>query len=324
MILAGDIGGTHTRLALYENQNGTLRVNTQLIYQSAEHKSLDEVVAAFMHDHLQVESACFAVAGPVKAQRSVISNTGWAVDALALVTLLKAKTVYLINDVEAIAYGISALTAADLVVVNEGVAVTGNRAVIAAGTGLGEAGLHWEGKTHRALASEAGHADFAARGDLQIDLLRFLSAKFGRVSYERVLSGPGLVNVYEFLRQMRKEPEPKWLAEELKVSDPAVVISQAALSGRSGLCERALDLFMEVYAAEAGNCALRFSAFNGLFIAGGIAMKVLPKFQEPAFLKTFTNKGRMAEVLRSIPVSIVKNESIGLLGAAQYLSADGH
>ena len=158
---------------------------------------------------------------------------------------------------------------------------------------------------------------------MQIDLLRFLSAKFGRVSYERVLSGPGLVNVYEFLRQMRKEPEPKWLAEELKVSDPAVVISQAALSGRSGLCERALDLFMEVYAAEAGNCALRFSAFNGLFIAGGIAMKVLPKFQEPAFLKTFTNKGRMAEVLRSIPVSIVKNESIGLLGAAQYLSADG-
>ena len=135
MILAGDIGGTHTRLALYENQNGTLRVNTQLIYQSAEHKSLDEGVAAFIHDHLQVESACFAVAGPVKAQRSVISNTGWAVDALALVTLLKAKTVYLINDVEAIAYGISALTAADLVVVNEGVAVTGNRAVIAAGTG---------------------------------------------------------------------------------------------------------------------------------------------------------------------------------------------
>ena len=322
MILVGDIGGTNTRLALYEQREGGLRPATETNYKSRDHASLDEMALDFVTKaKLPVERACFGVAGPVKNGRISASNLAWIVDSRTLARILHLDRVYLLNDLQAIAYGVMALSPGDVTVLRKGQPVEGNRAVIAAGTGLGEAGLFWDGARLYPFASEGGHADFAPRNDLELELFRYLHAKFGHVSYERILSGPGLVNVYQFLRDTKRDPEPDWLTQEFAHGDPGAVISRFALSGKSALCEHALDLFIDVYGAEAGNCALRFMALNGIFIAGGIAPKILPKFSDPRFLAAFTSKGRLNTLLESIPVSVVTNEKVGLLGSAHYATA---
>jgi glucokinase len=194
---------------------------------------------------------------------------------------------------------------------------TGNRAVIAAGTGLGQAGMFWDGRQHQVFACEGGHTDFGPRNDLEIELLRYLLAKFGRVSYERVLSGPGLVNIYHFLRDTRRGDEPKWLAEAMTIGDPAAAISRAALQGKSPICEQALDIFVAIYGAEAGNLALKILATGGIFLTGGIAPKILPKLSSSIFLNAFLDKGRMRPLVESVPVQVIVNENTGLLGAAR-------
>jgi glucokinase len=318
-ILAGDIGGTNTRLALYKSSGRNLKFVSELTYPSRNYPGLAEIVVAFVRQtRAKVDLACFGIAGPVKEGRSVTSNLAWIVDAQQLANVLKLQKAFLLNDLESIAYGTLALTPQDCVTLREGTAFTGNRAIIAAGTGLGEAGLFWDGSTHRPLASEGGHADFAARNELEIELLRFLISKFQHVSYERILSGPGLVNLYEFFRDAKREPEPPWLREELAQSDPGVVISRNALSGKSPLCERALTLFVQIYGAEAGNTVMRFMAVNGLYIAGGIAAKILPMFSRPEFLDAFDHKGRLQKLLALVPVRVVTNEKVGLLGAAHF------
>lgn len=322
MILVGDIGGTNTRLAFYEQRDGNLHPALEKNFKSRDHGSLDEMVLDFVDKAAEhVDRACFGVAGPVKDGRISASNLAWIVDSRTLARILRLDKVYLLNDLQAIAYGVMALQPADVTVLRKGQAVAGNRAVIAAGTGLGEAGLFWDGERLHPFASEGGHADFAPRNDLELELFRFLHAKFGHVSYERILSGPGLVNVYHFLRDTGRGSEPAWLAEEFAHGDPGAVISRFALNGRSPLCEHALDLFIDVYGAEAGNCALRFMALDGVFIAGGIAPKILPKFSDPRFLAAFTEKGRLNKLLESIPVSVVTNEKVGLLGSAHYATA---
>ncbi|HEV2112716.1 MAG TPA: glucokinase [Terriglobales bacterium] len=322
MILVGDIGGTNTRLALYEQREEGLRPARELNYKSRDHASLDEMVLDFVtKSRLPVERACFGVAGPVKDGRISASNLAWIVDSRTLARILHLDRVYLLNDLQAIAYGVMALSPGDTTVLRKGQPAEGNRAVIAAGTGLGEAGLFWDGARLHPFASEGGHADFAPRNQLEIELFGYLYARFGHVSYERILSGPGLVNVYQFLRDTGRDPEPAWLAEEFAHADPGAVISRFALAGKSPLCEHALDLFIDVYGAEAGNCALRFMAVNGIFIAGGIAPKILPIFSGPRFLAAFTNKGRLNTLLESIPVSVVTNEKVGLLGSAHYATA---
>jgi len=216
------------------------------------------------------------------------------------------------------AWGIGALQPADMVTLNLGVQnAGGNRAVIAAGTGLGQAGMFWDGRQHQVFACEGGHTDFGPRNDLEIELLRYLLAKFGRVSYERVLSGPGLVNIYHFLRDTGRGQEPKWLAEAMTVGDPAAAISQSALNGKSSLSEQALDMFVAIYGAEAGNLALKILATGGIFVTGGIAPKILPKLSNKLFLDAFLDKGRMRPLLESMPVQVIVNENIGLLGAAR-------
>jgi glucokinase len=195
--------------------------------------------------------------------------------------------------------------------------------VIAPGTGLGEAGLFWDGKRHHVFACEGGHTDFGPQGDLQIELVRFLHARFGHVSYERVLSGPGLVNVYEFLRDTGCEKESAEFAAALKKGDPAAVISRAALDGGNPLAEKALDLWIEVYGAEAANLALKVMATGGLFLAGGISPKILAKLKGPVFMKSFVEKGRLRPLLEAIPVQVVINEKAGLLGAARCASVRG-
>jgi glucokinase len=241
------------------------------------------------------------------------------VDAGHLAHELGVKTVDLLNDLEANAYGIAALEANDFVVLNHGAPnASGNAAVIAAGTGLGEAGLYWDGTQHHPFACEGGHADFAPQNELQVELLLYLRKKFGHVSWERVVSGPGLHNIYGFLRDTGRGEEPAWLVEAMRQKDPSAVISQAGLEGRSALCAQALDLFVLLYGAEAGNLALKIMATTGVFVGGGIAPKIIRKLQGPAFMEAFAAKGRFKWLLETIPVRVILNDKTALLGAARY------
>jgi glucokinase len=268
---------------------------------------------------MPVTHACFGVAGPVMRGRAEVTNLPWTVDAREAAAALRLGEVWLINDLEATAYGIAALPASDFVVLHAGApGATGNAAVIAAGTGLGEAGLLWDGARHRPFACEGGHATFAPTDDVQVRLLQYLLKRYAHVSWERVLSGPGLLSIYEFFRDAGAGEEPTWLRESLREGDPAAVISRAALEGRSPLCARALDLFVALYGAEAGNLALKVLATGGVFLAGGIALKILPKLQEPTFREAFVAKGRARALLEAIPVRVIVNDKAALLGTARY------
>jgi glucokinase len=260
----------------------------------------------------------------VRNGRVETSNLPWVIEQSRLAQQIHLPATLLINDLEASAWGIGALAAGDLVPLNRvsGPAV-GNQGVIAPGTGLGEAGLFWDGKRHHVFACEGGHTDFGPQGDLQIELVRFLQKRFGHVSYERVLSGPGLVNVYEFLRDSGCGKETAEFAAALKNSDPAAVISRAALDGAQPLAEKALDLWIAVYGAEAANLALKVMATGGLYLAGGISPKILAKLKGPLFMQSFLEKGRLRPLLEAIPVQVVTNEKAGLLGAARCASLRG-
>jgi len=318
MILAGDIGGTNARLAYFQPQNGHLRLVSERVFPSREHNELGEIVTQFLDDSgTHPEAACFGIAGPVRNGRVETSNLPWVIEQSRLAKQIHLPATLLINDLEASAWGIGALTAADLVPLNTASGSAGNQAVIAPGTGLGEAGLFWDGSCHHVFACEGGHADFAPQGELQIELLRFLAARFGHVSYERILSGPGLVNVYEFLRDSGREKESSTLAATMQQRDPAAAISQAALAGTDKLAEQTLDLWISIYGAEASNWALKAMATGGLFLAGGISPKILPKLKGPLFMQAFLGKGRMRGLVESMPVQVVINEKAGLLGAAR-------
>jgi glucokinase len=319
MILAGDIGGTNARLAYFQPQNGHLRLISERVFPSREHSELGEIVTEFLHDSgTHPEAACFGIAGPVLNGRVETSNLPWVIEQSRLAKQIELPATLLINDLEASAWGIGALGDGDLVALNHvnGPAI-GNQAVIAPGTGLGQAGLFWDGTRHHVFACEGGHTDFAPRGELQIELLRFLTARFGHVSYERILAGPGLVNVYEFLRDSGCAKESAALASEMQKRDPAAVISRAAMDGTDPLAEKALDLFIMVYGAEASNLALKTMATGGMFLAGGISPKILAKLQGPLFMQAFLDKGRLRPLVESIPVQVVTNEKAGLLGAAR-------
>ena len=325
MILAGDIGGTHARLAYFQSQNGHLHLVSERVFPSREHSELGEIVSQFLNDsNTRPEAACFGIAGPVRNGRVETSNLPWVVEQSRLAKQIHLPATLLINDLEASAWGIAALAAGDFVALNRvsGPAV-GNQAVIAPGTGLGEAGMFWDGTRHQVFACEGGHADFGPQGDLQIELLRFLKARFGHVSYERILSGPGLVNVYEFLRESGCGKESAEFAAALKQGDPAAVISRAALEGSESLAVKALDLWITVYGAEAANLALKVMATGGLFLAGGITPKILAKLTGPLFMKSFLEKGRLRSLLEAIPVQVVTNEKAGLLGAARCAAVAG-
>lgn len=318
MILAGDIGGTNARLAYFQPQNGHLLLVSERVFPSREHRELGEIVTRFLDDSgTQPEAACFGIAGPVRNGRVETSNLPWVIEQSRLAKQIHLPATLLINDLEASAWGIGALSAADLVPLNRVSGTAGNQAVIAPGTGLGEAGLFWDGTRHHVFACEGGHTDFAPQGELQIELLRFLAARFGHVSYERILSGPGLVNVYEFLRDSGREKESSTLAATMRQRDPAAAISQAALAGTDKLAEQTLDLWISIYGAEASNWALKAMATGGLFLAGGISPKILPKLKGPLFMQAFIDKGRMRPLVESMPVRVVTNEKAGLLGAAR-------
>src|ERR1700736_2858369 len=321
MILAGEIGATRTRLAAFETQGNRLQSVVEKNYVSQQHDGLSGVLADFIKtEGIPVHSACLGVAGPVRGGRSKISNLPWTIDAREVAQQLRLTSVGLLNDLEAYAYGVDGLDSKDFITLSEGTEeAEGNRAVISAKTGLGMAGLYWDGFRHHPFACEGGHADFAPRNDLQMELLAYLQKKYGRISCERILSGPGIKNIYDFLRDAHKAEEPEWLRAQMSAApDPPALISQMALESKSAICDQTLSIFVSVFGAETGNCALNFMSTGGIFIGGSIAAKIIRKMNDPVFLESFLDKGRMATILKDMPVKIVANDDSGMIGAARY------
>lgn len=320
LVLAGDIGGTKTTLGYFELKGGILNSKVICTFPSSNYPDFKSILKEFMRDHpADLQGACFGIAGPVTGGVCRTTNLPWVVDASKLKAILQAEEVSLINDMEATAYGIGVLPKTGFAVLNSGHSEPkGNIAVIAAGTGLGEGMLFWDGKSYRAVASEGGHADFAPCNLLEIDLCRHLFNKYGHSSYERVLSGPGLLNIYGFLKDKKFAPEPGWLKEELTHEDPGAVITKNALNNQNKLCVKTLDLFCSIYGAEAGNLALKVLARGGVYLGGGIAPKILSKLQNGVFKKMFLDKGRFSKILSKIPVRVILEEKTALFGAAMY------
>src|SRR5262249_37131864 len=320
MILAGDIGGTNSRIGLFSEAVGRLHLEQETVYPSCAHSGLAEIVKKFLTEHnISVNRAAFGIAGPVLNGIVSTPNLPWVIDQAELSRQSEIEHVSLINDLEAHVWGVDDLEPAGFVTLNAGMPQPGNAALIAAGIGLGEACLDWDGACRRPFASEGGHSDFAPRNDVEIGLLAYLQKKFGRVSYERILSGRGLKNIYDFLRDSGSEQEPASLREELtQAPDPAAVIFKHGLAATSEICTRVLDIFVSVYGAEAGNLALKLMATGGVFVSGGIAARILPKLTTPAFLLAFTAKGRLQPLMEKIPVRVVTNDQVGLIGAARY------
>lgn len=325
MILAADVGGTWTRLGLFDATGGDPVLVAQETVPSREPGGLEAIAGRFVSAHGRpIERACFGVAGPVARGRAHLTILGRELSARRLARALNVETVALVNDLEAAAHGLAALGPADFYTLNPGASdAAGNRAIIAAGTGLGEAGLYWDGSRYHPFATEGGHADFAPRDDLEIELLRYLLVRFGRVSAERVVSGPGLFNIYRFLRDTGRGEEPGWLAEDLSRRDPPRVVSEAALAGRSRLCAQALDRFVSIYGAEAGNLALKTMATGGVLLGGGVAPRIVERLKDGRFMEAFVAKGRLSRVLAATPVRVILNDKTGLLGAARYAAAHG-
>jgi glucokinase len=320
LVLAGDIGGTSARLAYFDTAGGEPALLAEGRFPSREFGGLEEIVGRFAEEHgLQAERACFGIAGPVRHGRVRTPNLPWSVVADELARMLGLAEVQLINDLVANTFGIDLLGPADFAELNQGTADSpGTIAVVSAGTGLGETLAYWDGSAHYPLPGEGGHADFAPRNELEAELLLYLRAEYGRVSTERVVSGPGLRNIYRFLHEVRHQPEAPAVREEMRRGDPAAVISKAALAGTCPLCEQVLDLFVSLYGAEAGNVALRSLATGGVYLGGGIAPKVIERLKGPSFMMAFTAKGRLSPLLETIPVRVILNERTALLGAARW------
>lgn len=322
-VLAGDIGGTKTRLAVFEVEEERLETLFEQSYPSREYDSLDAIVRDFLErSAVDCQRACFGIAGPVQRGRVATTNLPWIIEAGAMADSFRFDTVALINDLQANAWGIDALEEDDFCLLRAGRSdSSGNASIIAAGTGLGEAGLYWDGRRHWPFASEGGHGNFSPHSDLEIELLRYLRERFGHASWERVVSGPGLVNLHDFLRVHRGVPVPEWLGVEMTSGDAAAAISAAAFAERDAVCVEALDLFVRLYGVEAGNHALKIMATGGVYIGGGIAPRILDKLKEPLFMEGFLAKGRMRHLMEGMAVRVILNDRTALYGPALYLAA---
>src|SRR5580692_8257865 len=323
MILAGDVGGTKVDLGLFDFINGKLKPTRDKVFKAKDYSGLEEIVKEFLGTD-QATAACFGVPGPVRNGRLRLTNLPWTLDSRELSLSLGIQHVFLINDLEANGYGIAELSADQIYTLSEGdPSQIGNRALIAAGTGLGEGLLAWNGRIHVPYPSEGGHVDYAPRNEDEIDLLRFLKQKYnGRISFERVVSGMGMTSIYEFLRDVRGVEEPVWLAEKIaSVGDPNSVITEMGLSNKSELCAKTLDMFVSAYGAEAGNLALKVLSVGGLYVGGGIAPRILEKLKDGTFMKAFTDKGRLSQLLVNMPVRVILESRTALMGAAAYAEA---
>jgi len=317
LILAGDIGGTKTRLGLFRLTEAGSRLLTSNTFASKAYGGLESIIDEFLQGGEQISAASFGVAGPVVNGIAVATNLPWKISESSLGRFLNSKKIHLMNDLVANAYGIEIMTGNDFTVLNAGRRTVGSRALLSAGTGLGAAVLFWNGKRYVPSPSEGGHVEFGPKNGLEVDLLRHLLERFGHVSYERVLSGAGLFNIYQFLRDSgRFGSEPGWLSARLVTEDPAAVIAESARSKKSRLCAEALDLFASIYGAAAGNLALQVMTTGGVYIGGGIAPKIIWKLKDGTFMKAFKAKGRLSRIVERIPVRVIMNDRAALLGAA--------
>lgn len=323
MILAADVGGTQTRIGLFDA--GDLhRIHALETFHTQEFSAFAEVIGRYRDRHSEtVDGACAGVAGPVRAGRSETVNLPWVVDCGQLQESLSIDAAWVINDLQATAYGTAGLSDDEVVTLNPGSAnATGNQAVIAAGTGLGEAGLFWDGTRHLPFATEGGHSDFAPQDATDAELLARLRSRYAHVSWERVLSGPGLVNIYEFLRDSGRGEESAAVQEAIRSGDAAAAIALGAEAGNL-LCRATIDRFCRFYGAEAANLALKLMATGGIFLGGGIAAKNAAALQAGGFLEAFRSKGRMSRLVGAIPVRIIMDQLIGLRGAARCAALAG-
>ena len=321
MLLAGDIGGTKTNLAVFSSETGWRKPFAEATYASSNYTDLESLVREFLAQHdFTIDRASFGVAGPVVAGHASITNLPWMMDEQQLQQSLHIPSVRLMNDLDAIAHSIPHLDSQDLYVLNKGQAIPiGAIAVIAPGTGLGEAFLIWDGSQYKAHTSEGGHADFAPANSLQVELLRYLMVRFPHVSFERLCSGKGIPNIYDFLKDSGYAEQPQWLAEQLAaVQDRSPVIVNDALDKEHAceLCIATLNAFVSILAAEASNLALKVLATGGVYIGGGIPPRILSYLQNNQFMQAFTHKGRLTPLLTQMPVHVILNPKVALLGAA--------
>ncbi len=323
MILAGDIGGTKTRLGCFSKKCGPDDPIVRKTYSSQDFPGLEHIVKAFMKEHgISAGRACFGVAGPIKGGRAAITNLSWTIDASVLRHETKIEDVLLLNDLEAMAYAVPHLDASMLEFINPGIPVPKcTKALVAPGTGLGEVFLTWDGTRYRANSSEGGHADFGPRTDLEVALLNYLRTTFEHVSYERVCSGIGIPKLYAFLRDTKRFSEPPDLAERLAgVADQTPVIVDAGLthSEKYPICKAVLELFTSILGAEAGNLALKVSCYGGMYIGGGIPPRIAEYIRHPMFLEAFNAKGRLKPMIADMPIYLVTHKDTALMGAACY------
>jgi glucokinase len=317
IVLAGDIGGTNARLALLELEAGSARVLRANTHPSRNYPALAPIVQEFLAGGPRPERACYGIAGPVVDQKVRATNLAWMLDAQEIARDTGIAHTWLINDFSAVAYGIARLGSQDFATLQEAAPQPqGPIGLIGAGTGLGHGFLLWDAGSYRVHASEAGHMAFAPRNELEWGLARFLIAEFGRASVERVVSGPGLAHVYAYLAQARYAPEQPSVRDEMQVEDPAAVVTRHALAGTDALCDKALELFVSAYGAAAGHLALMVVATGGVYIAGGIAPRIVRRMQDGAFMRAFRGLGRFADFAATIPVRVIVNPDVGLLGAA--------
>ena len=314
MILSGDIGGTNTRLALFESEKKIAEER----FLSRNYPNLLPIIQIFLKQHKisDISRASLGIAGPVHNGQCRTTNLPWVVDGQELERDLKIKTVFILNDLEACAWGLRLLQSQDLLLLHAGESRKGNVALIAAGTGLGEAGLFWDGKKHCPFACEGGHTDFAPRDDREIDLLLYMKKIYGHVSYERIISGPGLYHLYQFLIASGRERASREVQHEMTLKDPSIVITD--WSERDPACTHTVDWFISLYGAETGNLALKILALGGVYISGKIAKNLQNVIKQGGFIKAFQDKGRFSELLKTIPVHLVLNDDTAILGAAEY------
>jgi glucokinase len=315
-ILVGDVGGTKTHLVLFQGEEWIAEKK----YYNREFAHFSDIILTFLAPYsLKVDAICFGVAGPIENGSCKATNLPWTLSENEITQELNVDKVWLINDLMAHGYGVSGLLPHEFETLNKSSKhIEGNRAMIAVGTGLGEVGFYWDGNDYHCFASEGGHCDFAPRNALEIELLLYLQKKYPTVSYERVLSGPGIASLFSFFIEARGEKQPDWVSASA-FDDLSVQITQKALKKECPLCVKVVEWFVSVYGSEAGNLALKFLAQGGMYIGGNIARILLPFFKEKEFMKSFTNKGRFSELLSNVSVKLILNEHTAILGAVAFI-----
>jgi glucokinase len=321
MVLAGDVGGTKTNLAIIKATKSSLKIMEEKKYHSSKYPSCIDILELFIKEKkLSLPNRiCLGVAGPVVNGKVEITNLDWNLDIGDIRSRLGINQVSLINDLESTAYGLAALRSKDLITIHYGVESNkGNIAIIAPGTGLGEAGLYWDGKWYHPFPTEGGHTDFCPRTESDFALHCFLQEKYGVVSWEKVIAGPGIHDLYLFLRSKTKAKEPAWITNAFRKKDPSSVISHAALNNKDKLCVEAMQLFVRFLARESSNLVLKLKATGGLYLGGGIPPKIVPLLKDKSFFKNYLDCDRMQHLVKDVPIKIIANDKTALLGAAHY------